>query len=72
MVNLVVHGELRHIKQLGNFTTTAVTGYSSRIGLTWQFGRGTCFPPLVSDSRCLGWSNPRLTKPGFPKVRAPL
>jgi hypothetical protein len=50
MVNRVVHGELGHIKQPGNFTTTAVTGDSSRIGLTWQFGRGTCCPPLVSDS----------------------
>jgi hypothetical protein len=71
MVNLLVHGELRHIKQLGNFTTTAITGYSMRIDLTWQFGR-TCCPPMVSDSWCSGSSNSRLTKPGFPKVRARL
>ena len=51
--DLMAGGMLRDTEQLGNFTTTSVQGYWVGMGLTWQFGRGSCTPTTAPDS----WSS---------------
>jgi long-chain fatty acid transport protein len=52
--DLFAGGMFRDTQQLGNFTTTSVSGYWIGFGFTWQFGRGACCPPPVPNSWCAG------------------
>jgi len=52
--DLFAGGMFSDTQQLGNFTTTSLTGYWIGFGFTWIFGRGACCPPPVPASWCAG------------------